>query len=322
MTNLAQSGYSLGLGMATVLLTACGGSSLPAGVTNATASADTSGTRTFKFSGEYSFKVPKGVTHIRVDARGAAGAVGHYETSIPPARGGRVVATISVQPGEKLYVFVGGQGEYIVGGFNGGGEAGIVVSGGGGFGGGGASDVRANGDTLRDRIIVAGGGGGQGEDLTYGYSDGGAGGGLRGRNGGPPSGSGCSNTGRGGGGGRQPKGGFGGSGGQGASSGADGQPGTKGILGNGGDGGDGGSLTKTFYQADGAGGGGGGGYYGGGGGGGGAGDYARSCGSFYEGFGGGGGGGSSYIERGATNGRIWSGYKSAQHDGLVIFRWR
>jgi hypothetical protein len=69
-------------------------------------------------------------------------------------RGGRVSAIIAVQPRETLYVFVGGEGNtYGHGGFNGGGDAGSSSN--PGYGGGGASDVRASGDALRDRILVA-----------------------------------------------------------------------------------------------------------------------------------------------------------------------
>jgi hypothetical protein len=89
------------------------------------------------------YKVPTGVTQIRVDARGAAGANNSEKTS---GRGGRVVATVPVTPGETLFIYVGGGGgnnypftfrSSIVAGYNGGG-----VSTGTGGGGGGATDIR------------------------------------------------------------------------------------------------------------------------------------------------------------------------------------
>jgi hypothetical protein len=321
MRTRARVGYVLGIGVATALLTACGGSSVPAGVRDGNAAVDTGGTKTFEYTGKkQTFTVPMGVTQLTVDARGAAGGVGTYISRVPSARGGRIYATIPVQPGEKLYVFVGGRSSGGNGGFNGGGSAGQLTDGHfGGFGGGGGSDVRAGGDTMHDRILVAAGGGGQGGAVTYSYGPGGPGGGLRGRDGGPHV-SGCTNSGAGGDGGRQRKGGSGGSGGEGVNSGANGQPGAAGALGVGGSGGNGGQETPS--QVDAGGGGGGGGYYGGGGGGGAAGDYAKGCGSFYAGFGGGGGGGSSYIEPAAIERHTSPGKLHARVDGIVIFSWQ
>ncbi|CAB4640828.1 unannotated protein [freshwater metagenome] len=89
------------------------------------------------------YKVPMGVTQIRVDARGAAGA---NNATMASGRGGRVVATVPVTPGETLFIYVGGGGgnnypftfrSSIVAGYNGGG-----VSTGTGGGGGGATDIR------------------------------------------------------------------------------------------------------------------------------------------------------------------------------------
>lgn len=54
----------------------------------------------------------------------------------------------------------------------------VVGNGGnGGAGGGGASDIRLNGDTLENRILVAGGGGGGGQFCGNGGSGGGSTGG-------------------------------------------------------------------------------------------------------------------------------------------------
>jgi hypothetical protein len=155
--------------------------------------------RTFKYTGaRQSFKVPMGVTRITVVARGAAGGGSPYYAS-RSGRGGRVYAVIPVNPGERLYVFVGGTGFYSsggveYGGFNGGGNPGRCCE--GGFGGGGASDIRQGGAKLSDRIVVAGGGGGQGGYENRGGA-GGSGGGLKGG----PGGDGLTGSGFGGGGG-------------------------------------------------------------------------------------------------------------------------
>jgi hypothetical protein len=260
--------------------------------------------RTFYYTGaEQSFKVPAGVTSINVDAHGAAGT-GHLQGYIGrPGHGGHLTATIPVQPGQTLDVFVGGKGSGETGGFNGGGNGGAGYSCGDGSGGGGASDVRTGGDTLADRILVAGGGGGVGSNFGSGVVSGGAGGGKKGGNGthgGPPNGGG------GGAGGSQSKGGVGGYAGGGKLHGH-GHSGHSGALGVGGNGGD---CGFTRYVG-GSGGGGGGGYYGGGGGGGGA----------YLAQGGGGGGGSGYVEPSATNVHFEQGWNKAKANGKVVLSW-
>lgn len=294
-------------------LSACGGSSMPEsamGAGNAAEQAHQNRQR-FHYTGkEQSFIVPSGVTALDVVADGAQGGgntYGHY--SEPPGLGGEVSAVIPVKPGEKLYVFVGGEGSYRSGGYNGGGRGGSseYVN---GFFGGGASDIRQGGNALRDRIVVAGGGGGAGGGY-YVSGAGGAGGRLRG-------GQGCckyasSYDGIGGSGGTQSKGGSGGNGGGiGAHA---GQPGTDGARGNGGDGGASGARGPGYDGGEG-GGGGGGGYYGGGGGGGGEAYGSCSCGG---GYGGGGGGGSSYLEPNADKLSNKQGVRD--HNGLVIIIW-
>lgn len=57
--------------------------------------------------------------HISVVARGAKGA------GSPIVDGGRVHAIIPVTPGEKLVIYVGGDGSGTTGGFNGGANGGI-----------------------------------------------------------------------------------------------------------------------------------------------------------------------------------------------------
>lgn len=243
---------------------------------------DTNGTATFNYTGSYqSWQVPAGVTAVSVDSRGAAGGPGNYTSG---GLGGRIQTTISVTPGETLYVYVGGQGGLPGGGFNGFAYGGTLdcnpyCGGASAGGGGGASDIRRGGTALTNRVVVAGGGGGGG---SYGSAqNGGAGGGTTG-------GSGVGGQSAGGGGGTQSAGGVAGAGGN--------DNGVAGALGNGGPGGNG-------YTG---GGGGGGGYYGGGGSGGGT--YSGSS------YAGGGGGGSSYSS--GTNTSHTQGFQSG--NGSIV----
>jgi hypothetical protein len=226
------------------------------------------GSQTFDFTGaEQQFIVPAGVTSVTIQAFGAQGG-----DSTTTAGGGMVRATISVAPGETLFVYVGGQGgdptsgSGGVGGFNGGGAGGAAPTTLGGGGGGGASDVRQGGNGLNNRVVVAGGGGGSTVLWT-------------GWNGGYPDGLGSIDPSSGGGGTQT----SGGAGGPGANGGASGAAGTLGV------GGAGGSDSSVGC----GGGGGGGGHYGGGGGGA---DADLNSPDFN-----GGGGGSGYYIPGATN---------------------
>jgi hypothetical protein len=300
--------FALGISVAAALLSACGGSSIPRASDSVPTDASApKNNKTFKYTGKsQTFKVPKGVTQLKVIARGGEGAgFSVYPSTDTPGRPGRVYVIIPVSPGDTLYVFVGGSGAH--GGFNGGGAGAYSTSHGRGNPGGGASDVRVGGTGILDRIIVAAGGGGAGQaNNIYGTNPGGNGGGLAGKNGG---GGGSSGSGGGGGGGTQSAGGSGGAGAYGYF--GDGQSGGGGDLGSGGNGGNGESGAE---YAGNNGGGGGGGYYGGGGGGGG-GDA-----SYYLTQGGGGGGGSSYVEPSAIKSRMWTGWK-VKGDGLVVFSW-
>jgi RHS repeat-associated protein len=187
------------------------------------------GVERFRFTGgPQVWRVPAGVTSIRIDAAGAQGG-GTYG-----GFGARVQATVAVTPGQLLTVLVGGQSSSSDGGFNGGGNDGF---GGQYFGGGGASDVRVGGWRLDDRVVVAGGGGGAASDATSIFGMGGSAGRL-----GEAGGDGSDRH-HGGGGGTQDAGGA-----------AGGDWASAGRLGQGADGG---------YSA----GAGGGGHYGGGGGG-------------------------------------------------------
>ncbi len=317
MRTFAQSAVVISLTAA--LLAGCGGSQPPIGTVNKNFGPPYSHHRAFHYTGkEQLFIVPMGVTHVAIVASGASGPYAVTNScSVTGGRGGLVQAAIHVTPGEKLAVFVGGEGDSHSlcngsgydgkGGFNGGGDGGAAGPGIGspnrhGAGGGGASDVRQGGSGLRDRVVVAAGGAGPG---GYAFNNSsGAGGGKIGGRGSGQSGSGYC-VGYGGAGGTQNKGGKAGRGGPSGPS----LPGKNGALGQGGAGGD--SLyDRKEYGA--GGGGGGGGYFGGGGGGSGA-----RCTSMV-GAGGGGGGGSSYVEPGATDVTDQKGAASPGNGKIVI----
>ncbi|HTR72330.1 MAG TPA: glycine-rich protein, partial [Solirubrobacteraceae bacterium] len=117
-------------------------------------------TDSYAYTGvEQTFDVPAGIFQIHVLAIGANGGNGDEQGGT----GAQASATVSVTPGQTLYVEVGGNGQTKgagQGGFNGGGSGGGEGSG----GGGGASDVRTSplalGLTPEDRLIVAAGGAG------------------------------------------------------------------------------------------------------------------------------------------------------------------
>jgi len=136
------------------------------------------------------FVVPAGITSISFDATGGIGGLDDQSTVPVPGKGGRITGVINVNPGDTLSVLVGGAGFNgspfgAAGGFNGGGSASFYGGIGGtgcGGGGGGASDIRLNGTSLTDRVVVAGGGGGTGWDSPVGGYAGGDAGGLSGAN--------------------------------------------------------------------------------------------------------------------------------------------
>ena len=304
--------YALSSCVAAAMLAGCGGSQLPTGVPLTTVAPDSYlNHHTFHYTGKRQwFKVPSGVKWIDVILRGAAGG------GTLGGRGGRIHAIVPVTPGERLAVYVGGQGENGNGGFNGGANGGVLDQD-VGSGGGGASDMREGGDRLANRILVAGGGGGQGGEQGYSCTDGQDGNGGNGGSSVGDSGvAGCpyyNYSGDGGTGGTQYQGGLGGHGGGGPY--GFGNPGADGSLGSGGAGGA--NCTYTYScQAGGSGGGGGGGYFGGGGGGVGGGGPSGAYG------GGGGGGGSSYVEPSAKKFRSWKGWKDATGNGIVVVHWQ
>jgi hypothetical protein len=239
----------------------------------AAADSATTHTKIYSTPGVYTFTVPSNVTHIMVNAVGAAGgACLQYGTT--GGEGASDTATFAVEPGSKLIIGVGGVGGTGcgtggAGGANGGGAGGTgtAVS---GAGGGGASGVLVS---LTKPLIVAGGGGGA------------SGCGGNGGNADSPGtdGSSCNEvSGWGGGGGAGTVSGGGAGGAAGSSNATAGGSGTTETGGAGGNG------DSTGPSA--SGGGGGGGLYGGGGGGGSA---------VFEGAGGGGGGASFVSPKGA-----------------------
>ncbi|MFY9720044.1 MAG: glycine-rich protein, partial [Candidatus Cybelea sp.] len=229
------------LASCTVLRQAQDDTQPPVAAPNANAQGLAKTSETFKYTGKkQTFTVPVGVKQVSVVVSGAIGPSGDGYVG---GNGGMVKATIPVTPGEKLAVFVGGEGGaagYGVAGqagFNGGGAGGGVSKYAiGGCGGGGASDIRQGGNRLEDRIVIAAGGGGGGVDQSfYGGGFGGDGGGGIGSAGG--SGNPGSAEGEGGQGGSQTKGGAGGSGGTRGSGYHQGSPGKDGRRGSGGGGG-------------------------------------------------------------------------------------
>ncbi|MEW6470323.1 MAG: T9SS type A sorting domain-containing protein, partial [Bacteroidota bacterium] len=260
-----------------------------------TSAAQTS--QTFSYTGsQQSFTVPAFVTSVTVDVKGASGGQGMPPATHAGGKGGRVQATFPVNPGDILYIYVGGVGAdgappttAGAGGFNGGGNAAMSSTTYAGGGGGGASDIRLNGTALNDRIVVAGGGGGGGDNYsTADFDKGGAGGGLTG------------------------EGGYGG----GITPGANGETGGGGTQSAGGNGGQwpsyclsgsgslgiGGNACGGMTNGTAGGGGGGGGYYGGG-----------------AGCWGGGGGGSSYTASSATNVVHTQGFQTGNGEVIITY---
>jgi hypothetical protein len=111
-----------------------------------------------------SFTVPLGVSKIHVDCVASKGFTPN--SSAQGGNGGRVQCDIEVNGGETFYIMVGDVPS----------DSSVTYN---------ASDIRFGGNTLNDRIIVAGGGG-SGCYVTNpftNYSAGGAGGGTTGGNG-------------------------------------------------------------------------------------------------------------------------------------------
>lgn len=278
---------------------------------------------TFNFTGGIqTFTVPCGVNSVFIQSWGGQGGSGapggNSVAGGPGGLGGYAEGFLTVNPGDVLNVFVGGQGATPAGGFNGGANGGSQNAG----GGGGASDVRVGGTAEVNRVITAGGGGGGGRGGCHEGSgvggvggDGGIGGGGAGVNGfDSPQSSGVAGGGRGGNFGAVQ--GAAGAAGIGCS-GFLGAPGSSASTGTGGTGGAGQTCCCSSSNSVVGGGGGGGGQLGGGGGGGGS-AGTTGCAGNSKGAGGGGGGGSSYIG-GVTSGVVTNGIWLG--NGQVTITW-
>lgn len=163
-------------------------------------------TFTYKGTGQ-DYTVPKSGEYLLevwgAQGGNAAGHSGHRTAQNQPISqasgglGGYTKGRIKLERNQKLYVFVGGQGNHytgssttkITGGFNGGGSSNGCSKFGCGAGGGGATHISTVNDVLHklsksDVLIVSGGGGGAWGIVntiysTYrGLSEGGQGGGL------------------------------------------------------------------------------------------------------------------------------------------------
>ena len=132
------------------------------------------------------FVVPRYLDSVFVQVWGAQGGgqqINNNSNLGIGGKGGYAEGTLPVNPGDILYVFVGGTGgvadvTMAAGGWNGGGATWGSSTSDPSSGGGGASDIRVNGVTYWDRVIVAGGGGGGGEDSEQGGFGGGTNGGV------------------------------------------------------------------------------------------------------------------------------------------------
>ena len=101
----------------------------------------------------------------------AWGAQGGHRGNNNGGKGGYSKGEIFLNRGQIMYVYVGSNGN--AGGWNGGGKAGV-----GTIYGGGASDIRMDGQSLYNRLIVAGGGGSVGAVGNAGGFGGGTAGGV------------------------------------------------------------------------------------------------------------------------------------------------
>ena len=135
--------------------------------------------------GAQTYNIPVNTEQLKLEVWGAQGGGNQVDGNTNGGvggKGGYSVGTLENLAGvNSLSVYVGGQGQTsnsqsapAPGGWNGGGTAFASTDTDPACGGGGATDIRINGTTLYDRIIVAGGGGGGGEDSEQGGAGGGA----------------------------------------------------------------------------------------------------------------------------------------------------
>lgn len=127
----------------------------------------------FDSPGSYTFTVPSGITEVEVECWGGDGGDGDGDDNTDggtAGNGGYAMDTLSVSPGDDLYLTVAEDGKD-AGGYRGGeggsgdgngGEGGYSNDNVGAGGGGGASSVRYPSNTANDRVVIGGGGGGGG----------------------------------------------------------------------------------------------------------------------------------------------------------------
>lgn len=155
MRSLDIGRYAVSISVAAASISGCGGSQPQLGTSGAISQLPTiaahpltdKSQKTFLYTGaQQTFVVPSDVTHVTITAMAASGASdGSSGDGVAKGgKGGWVRATISVGSGEKLAVYVGGNGSD--GGFNGGGGGGNYYD---TLYGGGASDVRQGGNSLQ-----------------------------------------------------------------------------------------------------------------------------------------------------------------------------
>lgn len=140
---------------------------------------------TYTFTGSpQSFTVPSCVSSVSLTAKGARG--GSNVQGVQGGLGGSAFGVLSVSPGDVLNIYIGGTSGYNGGGLTGTSPCTAAIGG----NGGGSSDVRLNGNSLANRVIVGGGGGGAGGNRIFGCGRGTGGGGGGGYYGGG-GGAGC-----------------------------------------------------------------------------------------------------------------------------------
>ena len=131
----------------------------------------------YGYSGNYKKFVSKCNGTYKVELWGAQGGNGSNASG---GKGAYTSGTIHLNNDDELFVYVGGQGTYTAGGYNGGGNPSTDSYGGGG---GGATDIRLVKEQIYSRIMVAGAGGGAYYYNGSWYNNGAAAGGLSGQNG-------------------------------------------------------------------------------------------------------------------------------------------
>ena len=277
----------------------------------------------FFTGGEQNYTIPCGVSMVTIDAFGGKGANGsdggNNSFGGVGGLGAHAQGVLSVTNGQSFTVVIGGQATGVTGGYNGGGFGGNAGTSFGAGGGGGATDIRFGGNTIGDRILVAGGGGGGGtvgcESTNATGGDGGDGGGENGGNGNDVTGNDLNGNSFTSGGGRGAVGITGGSGGIGCN-GFLGLPGQNAVVSDGGNGGTAPICCCFDFYSVPNGGGGGGGFEGGGGGGGGSAGNV-GCNTNDKGAGGGGAGGTNYVGAAFINPITVNGVNNG--NGFVVF---